>query len=136
MKLQPNFNDTTAETTMATFKNKGFSENCLYHFSMRGLKQTQHTPNVLLATGIGNRRTYFEMSTNIDPTQIEQLNGQEYVTFNFAEKYFEYHTSTSDNEALFVTFRYKSFTGGCYVSFTTSKTCYTCDIDINIRINE
>lgn len=136
MIKHPYFNDTTSEATHACFLQKGFSGNELFQFQMRGLKQTPNTPNILLANGRDNKRTYFELNTNIDVSLIEQIDNQEYVTFHFDEKYFEYHSSPSNNEPILIHFRYKTFTGACYVNFTTTRICYECNIDIQVRINE
>lgn len=136
MRLQENFNNLTAEVTHACFLHKGFSGNELLQFQMRGLANYPNGNNVLMATGRGNKRTYFEMNTNIDTRLIEQLDNTEYVTFHFDEKYFEFHSSPSNNDPIFVQFRYKTFVAGCYVSFTSTKTVYPCNIDIQVRINE
>ena len=104
-------------------------------FEMTGKDTYGSTSNVMLATGKGDKKTYFNLvAADISLITVND-ESKEYVTFDFSDKSFTYIKSTSDNTPLPVTVSYNgAVVGTAYVNFTTSKAVQPTNINVTIGI--
>ena len=104
-------------------------------FEMTGAATYGSTSNVMLATGKGDKKTYFNLVA-LDPALVTvDEASKEYVTFDFTDKSFTYIKSTSGNTPLPVTISYNGTEmGTAYINFTTSKAVQPTNINVTIGI--
>lgn len=76
-----------------------------YTFIMTGTRTYGSVSNVMMATGAGDKKTYFNLEyANLDiSTVMQDENSKSYITFDFANKCYTYIKSTSNYSPLEVT---------------------------------
>ena len=79
--------------------------NIEYTFIMAGANTYGSVSNVMMSTGKGDKKTYFNLEySNLDiSTVMQDENSKSYITFDFANKCYTYIQSTSGNSPLEVT---------------------------------
>jgi hypothetical protein len=114
------------------------ADSVFYHyFKMSG---KGYGSTYLVATGAGDKKTYFNLDTDLDLSLItikDQATAVDpYVTFDFANKCFTYKSSTSGNAALEVTLQYNGEDMGVATICFSQSGSGNNSTDINYKVKK
>jgi hypothetical protein len=107
-----------------------------HKFVMSGNGIYGSTSNVMMATGKGDKKTYFNLENDFDVSRITVDDAsKEYATFDFTNKCFTYIKSTSSNTPLEISVMLDGTEiGKAYINFTSAHA--VSSTDINYETNE
>ena len=108
-----------------------------HYFKMTG---RGYNSTYLVATGAGDKKTYFDLDTDLDLSLItikDQATAVDpYVTFDFANKCFTFISSTSGNAGLAVTLQYNGVDIGVATICFSSSGSGNAKTEINYKIKK
>ena len=101
---------------------------------------TGYGSTYLVATGAGDKKTYFNLDTDLDLSLItikDQATAVDpYVTFDFANKCFTFKSSTSGNAGLAVTLQYNGVDIGVATICFSSSGSGNAKTEINYKVKK
>lgn len=106
-------------------------------FVMKGRSTYSTVSNVMMSTGKGDKKTYFDIGGGFDLTRlVADSNSASYITFDFPNGCYTYIQSTADDSPLEVGIYLDSETGTklgtAWVNFTTSGAVYPTNISYSV----
>ena len=106
-------------------------------FVMKGRSTYSSVSNVMMSTGSGDKKTYFDIGGGFDLSRVvADSNSASYITFDFPNGCYTYIQSTADQSPLEVGIYLDSETGTklgtAWVNFTTSGAVYPTNISHSV----